>query len=252
MNNSVPLTQLLKDWVNTPMADLPVDIKALAEEACFPLPWDKLSAALRREYASMYDDEIRQRDAPNDPAGETEVDFWGDFFAKKAALEEAIEAWEIVATPTALDLDKKENRLNDLYNDLAKIRNEQVHTLALADFGLGNAAAPFSRSNTTCQAVSKDEIKRFFQVLPDPNKNGKWWDKKMRNAVDCHLDQCRVGKGKTGPGGSLWRPDLIAGWLVDRDEKNLQGLNSIRVRGMLKKFPECVELAERMFPNYDE
>ena len=121
MKEFVPLTQVLKDWFEKPFAELPADIQAFAEEACFPLPWDRIAPAQRREYTQSYDNEIRQRDAPDDPARETEVDFLGELYAKKEALEEDIVRWEAIAAPEALALHTKEQRLIQLRGELADV-----------------------------------------------------------------------------------------------------------------------------------
>lgn len=98
-----------------------------------------------------------------------------------------------------------------------------------------------------CQAVGASEIRRRFRVLSEPSANIDWWKKMMRDAKRNGLDVCRVGEGKKGPGGSLWRPDLVAAWLVDRHAKSLQGLASAAVGGMLKHFSGCEDAAESMF-----
>jgi len=90
-----------------------------------------------------------------------------------------------------------------------------------------------------------------FTVFPDGEKNGAWWAEQMRNAKRNGLAQCRVGKGKGGRGrGSLWRPDLVAGWLVDRHEKRQRGnMNTDKARQALQKVPGCSDIAEELFPS---
>ncbi len=251
MNNMdkkfVPLNQILKDWFETPMAGLPAEILALVEEEFLPMPWDKLSPTARREV-------VRKIDYGNDPAKEPERQFWWDFSDKQIELEKQKAQWDSIAAPTAMDLAEKERQLKEINAELVRMENFQKQALtgdlsAAADFGLGMAAAPPQRSNNTCRSVSAAEIRRRFRVLTDADKNAAWWSGMTREAKRNGLDKCRVGEGKTGPGGSTWRPDLVAGWLADRHAKNLDGVASAKVGGMLKHFPGCEDVAENMFPD---
>lgn len=122
-----------------------------------------------------------------------------------------------------------------------------VEGIEAEDFGCHDKT-PSGESAQPCQAVGAAEIRRHFLVFPEPGENIDWWTKRMRDAKRNGLIECRVGKGKTGPGGSLWRPDLVAAWLVDRHAKNREGLPSTAVGGILKRFPGCTEIAETMFP----
>ena len=100
----------------------------------------------------------------------------------------------------------------------------------------------------SCGPVNASMIKRHFNVKTDRDENVEWWTKMMRNASDNGLVNCRVGKGAKGRGsGSMWRPDLIAGWLVDRHKKGRDGLSE-KVAGVaLKKFSGCEEAADTFF-----
>jgi hypothetical protein len=165
MNDYVPLTQVLKDWFETPMAELPGDIQALAEEACFPVPWDKLSSSLRREYAQMFDDEIRQRDASTDRFGVAEPDILGDLYAKKTVLEEDVARWVAIPATHALDLQAKEQRIKELRDDLADIQR-QIETL-----GTGTVGALEVGAGDTATGV-------------EPHKKGsKWTDGELQDLL---------------------------------------------------------------------
>jgi hypothetical protein len=186
MDDYVPLTQVLKDWFETPMAELPEDIQALAEEACFPAPWDKLSSAHRRDYAHMYDDEIQQRDAPTDPFRETEPDILGDLYAKETALEEDIVRWVAIPAPDAVALHTKEQRLKELRDELEDI-HRQIATLVTAaedalKVGGGDTATqedaqlkqeadePFLQANgRNCRAAVEKWVAWQARTLFEPN-----------------------------------------------------------------------------------
>ena len=98
-------------------------------------------------------------------------------------------------------------------------------------------------------AVSAVEIIRAFEVFASPAKNDEWWRKKMRAASDSQLKHCRVGAGKHTPGGTLWRPVLVAHWLVQQQEKGKQGLSPARAKAALAKIPGCESLAHDGFPD---
>jgi hypothetical protein len=107
-----------------------------------------------------------------------------------------------------------------------------------------------SLQTSSCQPAPAVKIIRHFNVKLDPDENDKWWKDKMREAKRNGLAECRVGEGLKGPGGSLWRPDLIAGWLVDRYEKDSQGLNPKAAAAALRKFPGCEEAADNFFSDW--
>lgn len=101
----------------------------------------------------------------------------------------------------------------------------------------------------TCQPVSASLIRQYFQVIRDADANDTWWKEKMADAERYGLRGCRVGGGKKGRGGgSLWRPDMVAGWLVDRHAKGKEGLPVDAARRGLKQFPGCEDIAVQMFP----
>jgi hypothetical protein len=104
-----------------------------------------------------------------------------------------------------------------------------------------------TKNQGTCQVVSAAKIRQFFPVFSDADVNIDWWKVKMRNAKDNCLVECRVGEGMKGPGGSLWRPDLVAGWLVDRHNKGREGVSADKVGAMLKRFQGCEEIADTYY-----
>lgn len=100
-----------------------------------------------------------------------------------------------------------------------------------------------------CRSVNASQVRQHFAVIKsDADANAQWWKQKMRDAFRNGLAECRVGGGKKGPGGSLWRPDLVAGWLVDRHAKGRDGLGKNAVHAALKRFTGCSEVADDLFP----
>lgn len=102
-------------------------------------------------------------------------------------------------------------------------------------------------STGPCKSVNATDIRHHFRVKSNEDENEEWWRRLMRDAKRCGLAECRVGGGKKGPGGSLWRPDLVATWLVDRQTKGRKGMSSGAARAALKKFPGCEELDDELF-----
>ena len=101
----------------------------------------------------------------------------------------------------------------------------------------------------SCQPVIAALIRQYFPVIRDADANDRWWKEKMADAKRYGLLECRVGEGQKGQrGGSLWQPEMIAGWLVDRQEKGKEGLVADAARKGLKQFPGCEDIAEQMFP----
>jgi len=99
-------------------------------------------------------------------------------------------------------------------------------------------------------SVSASEIRWKFTVVKSEDANDQWWKKMMSNASDNGLKECRVGEGRKGYGGSLWRPDLIAVWLVERTDKKLEeNMSKNSARAALKKFSGYEDTAEELFPS---
>jgi hypothetical protein len=123
----------------------------------------------------------------------------------------------------------------------------EIEAIEAEDF---DAAESVDKSAAgSCQPVSAAQIRQYFQVTRDADTNDTWWKEKMADAERYGLRECRVGEGKKGRGGgSLWRPDMIAGWLVDRYAKGRDGLPVDAARKGLRQFPGCEDIAEQMFP----
>jgi hypothetical protein len=111
MNTFNPLTLALKDCFETPLCDLPDTLRQRVETDFFPMPWDTLSAAQRREMAL-------QLDYLHDPANEQTQKFWWDFFERYDALKMQLNQWETVVAPTAAEQALKEMRLGELSDAL--------------------------------------------------------------------------------------------------------------------------------------
>ena len=118
VSNFDSLTIAFEPWFDVPLADLPPALRERIDEDFAPMPWDSLSPDRRRSVAL-------QLDYQNDPAMETERQFWWDFFERIDVIQKQIVQWQSVTTPTAGELALKENRLADLRQELAKMEAQQ-------------------------------------------------------------------------------------------------------------------------------
>ena len=224
------LSAALIDWFEKPFTDLPRGIRERVEREFAPLRWDGMMPHERKSRAESWDYQ-------HDPATEEEREFWWDFFLRKREIEKQIVEWEAVATPNAGDLAQKESRLTELRQKLGDMERESAENDGRGE-ALGNP----------CRPVRASQIRLNFPVDTDVDTNEEWWKEKMRDARRNGLLVCRVGEGKKGQrGGSLWRPDLVAAWLLDRHTKGRKGLHADAIRAALKKFRGCEEAAHQLF-----
>ena len=108
--------------------------------------------------------------------------------------------------------------------------------------GLGGSPPP----------VSAQEIRLNFTVLRDHDANVEWWKDKMSHAKNNGLVGSRVGDAMQGQsGGSMWRPDLVAGWLLDRPSKHRGGMSGKSIRAGLAKFAGYEQAAEDLLIDSD-
>ena len=114
MNTFNPLTLALEGCFETPLCDLPDTLRQRVEADFFPMPWDTLSAAQRREMAL-------QLDYLHDPANEQTQNFWWDFFERYDALKMQLNQWEMVVAPTPAELAVKETHLAELCDALDRM-----------------------------------------------------------------------------------------------------------------------------------
>ncbi len=112
------LTVALEVWFDKPNEDMPDELRHRVETDFSPMPWDDLSPDQRRSVAAQWDYQ-------HDPAMESERQYWWDFYQRMQALENEIEKWCAIATPTATDLIQKENRLAELQRELANMKKEE-------------------------------------------------------------------------------------------------------------------------------
>ena len=100
--------------------------------------------------------------------------------------------------------------------------------------------------------VTIDRIASAFRVRPNADENLAWWIARQANCKGKALERCRVGPVKVGRGSkTLWRPDLVAAWLLGRIPKDRGGMPIAAMRRGLLQFPDCGEAAQLLFPADD-
>lgn len=112
------LNLALEGWFEHPLSDLPEGLRERVKLECPNIPWHDLSAVQRRHV-------VLQVDYQRDPATHKEQQFWWDFFQRMDTIKEQIAEWEAVATPTADDLTRKESRLAELQQELARMEHQE-------------------------------------------------------------------------------------------------------------------------------
>ncbi len=135
------LVKALEGYWDTLFNDLPPRAKVWVLRDFGPGHWDDWNANTRKSLSE-------QRDYQHDPAKEQERKFWWDFFNRKSEIEQQVETWKTVATPTASDLAQKESRLAELQKELAVMERQErasgiyvpQQTLPIAEHCSGSAA----------------------------------------------------------------------------------------------------------------
>jgi hypothetical protein len=121
---------------------------------------------------------------------------------------------------------------------------QEVEAIEAADF-------PAAESEVSVGAISSLppvtalEIRLNFAVFRDYDRNQAWWKEMMSHAKQNGLSQSRIGTAQRGQsGGSLWRADLVAAWLLDRAPKHRGGMTDKSIRAALAKFEGYEQAAE--------
>lgn len=126
----------------------------------------------------------------------------------------------------------------------------EVRRIEMEEFGWSETSEPGPVSKIS--GVGADAIAAAFRVLRDEAKNRKWWRDRMADAARTKLDACRVGPARHGRGPrTLWRPDLVAAWLMDRKPEHRGGIPESAIRRGLLEFDDCKDVADLMFPPED-
>lgn len=130
----------------------------------------------------------------------------------------------------------------------------RVEAIEAEDFpgdGAGQARGLQGRSASLTPA-SAQQIRLNFGVLRDHDANAKWWKDKMSHAKENGLLASRVGDAIRGQsGGSLWWPDLVAAWLLDRKPQHRGAATDKSIRAGLAKFTGYEQAAEDLLIDGD-
>lgn len=110
------LTAALGGWFDQPLADLPDAQRRRVEQDFRPMGWDTLTPDQRRSVAAQWDYQ-------HDPATEEEREQFWKLWCEYDEVKRKVAGWESVATPTALDMATKDDRLGEArgrFNTLEK------------------------------------------------------------------------------------------------------------------------------------
>lgn len=121
MADFAPLTELLHEWFDTCLDDLPEQLRVRVTCDLMPLPWDKLSPEQRRHAALQWD-------YLHDPEMEQDREHRWNLATRISAIKDEIDEWKLKDTPTAMDLELKKKNLVSLENELAVIERQFDHS----------------------------------------------------------------------------------------------------------------------------
>jgi hypothetical protein len=236
MNRFESLCRALEGCFDLPLEELPEYLRQRVAQDFFPRSWDALTAKARREWAELWDYQ-------HDPSKEVQRASQLALMQHRHDLEELIDFLNSHPPQNFEELERKKSRLPQLAaeldqvnQDLARARGDILDVPQGGDVDQGLPPVPASA------------VKLHFRVLPDTNRNIKWWERMMREASRNGLVDSRAGRGKPGPGGSLWRPDDVAMWLADRHFRRHQGMSVDAARKALKQFQGYDDRADEIFP----
>lgn len=133
----VPLEARLEEWFGATFAELPEALARTVEQEFKPFGWDGLEPEQRRDFA-------RQWDNKHDPALEEEHQRAWALVCELQELEDQIEAWRAVQTPTASDLQTQQARVAELQAAIDRVRARLDRRLprALRPSGPAPASGP--------------------------------------------------------------------------------------------------------------
>ena len=180
MSSFDSLTLACEGWFDKPLCDLPDALRQKLEEHFLPMPWDRLSAAGRR-------DVTQQIDYHDDPGKEEVRQFCWDQSERMISITTQIEQWEAVATPTALNLAQKETLLAQLRQELAVIEAENFVSA--------------TESNTAEQQADPPILKA--QEKPEVGLQ-EWHSQNARNAANKRHDQPGGSRDKQSQIREIW------------------------------------------------
>lgn len=104
MNVYDSLEKALDAWFGRSFNELPNPLRRRVIADFLVANWDNLTPDERRSVA-------QQHDYQHDPATNDHREFWFNFYANLQDLEQEIDEWEMVAAPTASDLEKKKQSI---------------------------------------------------------------------------------------------------------------------------------------------
>lgn len=261
MSDYVPLLEALDGHFDKRLDELPDALrKRVLQDLLLPWnslspvqSWDSWSPVERKACVEAYDymhspatkqllQSLLQQISVAEPAEQVD-----DMLERKLALEQEIKEINKIPDSSYSDYELKKRKLAEVKQALDEI--DQQLCQARGDYLEVDDDAALS---SPYQPVYAAQIISNFHVFKDEDQNKKWWEPKLADADRYHLLECRVGAGRKGRGNkTLWRPDLIAAWLIHRYEIKLESMTPSSARAALKKFHGGAE-ADDVYLQSDE
>ena len=238
MSNYVSLSEALEGYFDKPLKEMSDALRRRVATAISPIQWDACSPDFRRKIAIQLDT------PPESATTEDEQQFLEELLERKNELEQELLILNKIPNPSVSEYVLKKSKKTEATREIDQI--ELQLSQARGDYLEvdGSAAA-----SSLCQSVDAAQIILNFLVARDEDKNKNWWKSRLSDPKRYKLLECRHGDGKKGRGArTLWWPDQIAEWLVDRKIKGHDGLSIPDARKALKKFPGYAEVADDLFP----
>lgn len=170
MNEYKSLATALAGFFDRQQCDLPKELQARVEDEYSPISWDRMSPEARQQIAV-------QLDSYDDPALEDARQRGWDLAEREAAIDVQISEWSRVATPTALDLATRNEKLAQLKLQKsqieAEVRGESVQQNPVIDISSDSAASPTAPLPAK-QARSQSKTQREMRKKETAAKYGRW------------------------------------------------------------------------------
>lgn len=203
MSEYKPLATALAGFFDRQQSDLPKELQARVEDEFFPIPWDRMSPGARQRIAV-------QLDSYDDPDLEEARQRGWDLAERKAEIDEQISEWSRVATPTALDLEARNEKLAQLKLQKsqieAEVRGQWVQQNPVIDLTSKSAASPTaplpaknarSQPKTQRERRKKETLAKYEQWRKEhkrlkqlhPNRTLSFYAEKIASSS--------IGDGKT-------------------------------------------------------
>jgi len=218
MSSSTPYRSLysaLKGWYCKPLAEYPAELRSWIEYGLglgmtpqrVQTWWDSKSPAARIAYA-------KQWDCQHDPAFKARHEEIENFCNAYDRLARSVAEWEQAGTPTAIDLERRDEKLATLRPQLEvmALRHRKLLEARPDISAVANPENLADAARVEPDLIDRNEVIAKFRVKPNVDENEKFWDDKLGRPPRW-LQPALGLRGKPGT-SSLWKPLVIAHCLL--------------------------------------